>query len=518
MELLSLDELDIPLAWARTLRWARGRTDVSDRMPFEVVDRLRPAGPALDAEHHVQPVIRVMASKGDGTARPFVRLSPIDLCLYQALVDSMAPAIEGTLLSADKICGYRQTLSHDPDPFKDSPTWATFIESVRAVLDSESFDYALRADIASFFVYVEPDELERQLLEVGTPPKPVRDLGNLLRGWAALGVRGLPQGVFPSSALGNLYLSGLDGLLDSEGHVFRRYVDDLWVFVNSFSEGREVLDLLEKYLLRYRLTLGGGKTRVIRRATALSDTETARATIERRKESVREDLAAMAEDPYIDSDFLPDPDDVDLVAVTAEYEELAPEVLSGTYPDGARSRMLEIYRELEALGDPLAVSDTAEMLLRFPDLTAPAMRYVAATAQADLPGALRAFFAVLDEQRFHREQELLGIFRAALRLPNQSSTELAGIFERHALSSVSELAQARALLAWGAQSDSADFAAADSFWSSTQARWRAYVLVAIQSKDRALRNERYQRWSGEARFLRALAESIQAQPFQWRRL
>jgi len=459
-----------------------------------------------------------MASKGDGTARPFVRINPADLCLYQALVDLMAPAIEGALRPAEEVCGYRLTLTDNPSPFHESPTWADFIKSVRDVLEGGEYDYAASLDVASFFVYVQVDELERQLFEAGAPPRAVRDLGSLLRAWEALGVQGLPQGVFPSSALGSFYLSGLDERLAADGRVFRRYVDDIWVFATSFSDGRRALDLVEKYLFRYRLSLGGRKTNVLRRATALSETETSKEVIERRKQSVREDLEAMAEDAYIDAEFLPDPEDVDVVAVSAEYAELAPQVLAGNYPDAARSHLLEIYRELQALGEPLAVADVPDILLRFPDLSSAAMRYVAATAQADTEGAVAAFLTVLRDDRFHREQELLGIFRAALRLPIGCSTELAAVCKRHAGGSVSELVEARALLAWGAHNEADDFGAADEFWSRTTARWRPYALMAIQGKEPGERDERYDRWSGEARFLRSLADAVKEQPFQWKTL
>src|SRR5690242_16741031 len=189
MRLRSLDTLNLDLAWTRTLTWARGRTDVPDRLPFEVLDRLLDRGPRLRDEHHVAAITQVMATKGSGSARPFVRLSPVDLCLYQALVDQMAPAIEDTLRSREEVLGYRQALDDVAYPFEGTPTWKNFVEGVRSVLESGEAAYALNADIASFFVYIEIDELERQLLEVGAPSSCVRDLADLLRAWSALGVR-----------------------------------------------------------------------------------------------------------------------------------------------------------------------------------------------------------------------------------------------------------------------------------------------------------------------------------------
>lgn len=81
-----------------------------DRLPFEVQDRLENDAPSIEADHHVSAVTIVMASKKSGTFRPFARFNPIDLMLYQALVDRLAPTIESTLHRRDQVMAYRQTL------------------------------------------------------------------------------------------------------------------------------------------------------------------------------------------------------------------------------------------------------------------------------------------------------------------------------------------------------------------------------------------------------------------------
>lgn len=100
MRIRSHGTLDFPLAWRRVRGWARGGgADIPDRLPFEILDRLYPevGPPAPVAHHHVAPVTLVTSSKKSGLARPFARLSPTDLTLYQALVDRLAPSIEAVL-------------------------------------------------------------------------------------------------------------------------------------------------------------------------------------------------------------------------------------------------------------------------------------------------------------------------------------------------------------------------------------------------------------------------------------
>src|SRR2546422_1235085 len=137
MRLRSRDELDTSKSWRRVLHWARRRMDVPDRLPFEVAERLYAGGPTLDEEHHVQPLTLVMATKGSGTVRPFVRLPVIDMFLYQALVDALAPAIEGALGPRDRIYAYRQTVDDtQDDQFSGGPRWTDFNSAARARLEA----------------------------------------------------------------------------------------------------------------------------------------------------------------------------------------------------------------------------------------------------------------------------------------------------------------------------------------------------------------------------------------------
>lgn len=518
MRLRSLEQLDLPLAWARVLGWARRRIEVPDRLPFEIVNRVSGV-PQIGVDHHPAPIIPVMSTKGSGTARPFVRVSPADLTLYQALTDALAPTIESGLGDRGKVFAYRQTLDGSADPFQDSPSWSDFILSVRSVLEGGWYPFALTADVASYFVYIELDELERLLLGHGAQPDVVHDLLSLLRAWRGMGVQGLPQALPPSSPLGNFYLTGLDKLLVGESYEHRRYMDDLWVFAPNYSDGRRLQDLIERHLYEMRLSLGGEKSRILRTATALSETQMAKERIEQRADAIAAEMLEGIEGGYDEvAFFFPNPDEIDEAAVIGEYEEVLEGIRLDEYPPGLRSRLIEIYRQFEALDYADAVSEIPEVLQRFPDLTGPAFRYAANTSPENLEQALATFLSVLDEGRFHRDHELLLIFRAVLWLPNGSSEDLAEVLARYAAEGQSWLLRARALLGWGAQSSPTDFDAADRFWATAGTGWQTYALVAIQNKAADERDRRYANWSGEGRFLRELADSIREGPFGWRQL
>src|SRR5439155_11160335 len=218
-----LDRLDFDLAWRRVLLRMRRFIDVPDRLPYEVVERVTDGSPRLDSVHYLRPIYLVMATKGSGTVRPFVRLSPIDMVLYQALVDALGPEMEDALGRRDSVFAFRLHLDGADNPFQGTPSWTDFMGAVRDRLEEKQRAYVLSIDVANFFLHVDIEELERRLLEVGGPSDVVRDLGQVLRGWRQFGVRGLPQGVPPSSPLGNVYLSKLDRALDEWGAEYWRH-------------------------------------------------------------------------------------------------------------------------------------------------------------------------------------------------------------------------------------------------------------------------------------------------------
>jgi Reverse transcriptase (RNA-dependent DNA polymerase) len=210
------------------------------------------------------------------TVRPFVRVHPRDLLLYQALVDALTDVIEATLGSPEEVFAYRLSLADFDNPIEGSPTFGDYTRAVLEYAEQHPEEYVVQADVASFFVSVRSDELERRLLAAGSNPLVVRDLHALLTGWQAEGVQGLPQGLLPSSVLGNFYLTSVDRTLRARNAVFWRYMDDIAVAARGFHADRQVLDQLEAELYEDGLSLGAAKTKVIRATSASGEFQTMR--------------------------------------------------------------------------------------------------------------------------------------------------------------------------------------------------------------------------------------------------
>lgn len=493
--------------------------EVPDRLPFEVAHRLFPAGVELGSEQHVQQPLIVMSTKGAGTMRPFVRLQVVDHLLYQALVDQLGETIEGALGPPDRIFAYRQNLDLlQENQFEGSPKWTDFNAAARARLEADPDAFCLKGDVSGYFMQINVDELERSLFERGGRPEVVRDAAELLRNWRMLELRGLPQGVPASAPLGNVFLAPIDEFLAAQDVEYIRYVDDTWIFTQHFDEARRAQDVLERRLYELGLSLSGEKSNISRRRTALERTRLAEEVVAAHQELFREGWAAMVEMDYSDEDELPPEQEINAAAVLDLYQDITAQLRQGVFPDGFRPLLRDIYRELASGRRPDVVGDVSDILVRFPDLTRDATLYVAYASEHDEQAALAAFTDVLAPERFHREQELLEIFRAALLTTPGSFRALCPRVAEFALGDPHPLVRARALLVWGAHSDPDTFDVADAFWRSAARMWRIYPFAAIQDKTRDERDSRYRDWSAEGRVLEQLGNSLMHQRFSWRKI
>jgi hypothetical protein len=141
--------------------------DVPDRLPYEVFDRLYgDTGPELRRYYEPQRAQLVISSKKSGTVRPFVRLRPTDLILYQSLVDRLAPAIEGALPPQRLVGAYRQVLTAGDDAFQGKPTNDEFRVSIRDAVAKSGASFVLESDVSGFFLGIRLGRLRDALLSV----------------------------------------------------------------------------------------------------------------------------------------------------------------------------------------------------------------------------------------------------------------------------------------------------------------------------------------------------------------
>jgi RNA-directed DNA polymerase len=133
----------------------------------------------------------------------------------------------------------------------------------------EGYDWAADLDLENFFDRVNHDILMSRVARKVRDKRILRLIRRYLQAGIMIGglttqrTEGTPQGSPLSPLLSNILLDELDKELESRGHRFCRYADDVNVYVKSEAAGKRVLDSLEKFLTkRLRLKVNREKSAV----------------------------------------------------------------------------------------------------------------------------------------------------------------------------------------------------------------------------------------------------------------
>ena len=133
-------------------------------------------------------------------------------------------------------------------------------ESYDEFKNHEGQPWLVRTDIRSFYYSVDHEKLAVLLEKRGwLPNADDRDLlCKCLSKWTPEQGKGIPVGYECSDYIGNLYLNDLDNAL--EDFRVHRFVDDTYIFVDSFEEVKDVLYRMDKELSRLGLQRNTSKT------------------------------------------------------------------------------------------------------------------------------------------------------------------------------------------------------------------------------------------------------------------
>ena len=194
----------------------------------------------LEGSYQPTPVLRVEIPKESGG----VRLLGIPCVMDRVLMQSIAQVL-GRLFNhtfSDCSYGYR-------------PGRSVQQAAIRAQsFYRQGYTYQVDIDLEKFFDTVNHDVLMERVGRKGKDKGLLKLLGSFLRAGVVVNGRlqptrlGVPQGSPVSPILSNILLDDLDKELESRGHKFIRYADDLAVFVKSKRAGDRVLASVSRYL------------------------------------------------------------------------------------------------------------------------------------------------------------------------------------------------------------------------------------------------------------------------------
>jgi len=179
--------------------------------------------------------------------------------------------------------------------------WRQFRQAqLKRLEDDESITHVVVTDLTGFYENIDLTVLMSDLRSLGCDADVVQLLQTCLYRWALLPGRGIPQGYSASDILAKVYLNPVDRALKDEGFDYIRYVDDIRVFCNGFTDCKQSLLFLTQALRRRGLNLQTSKTEMMVRDDAKKWIEGIGPVIEAVQERYRKEIAEIVGnlDPY----------------------------------------------------------------------------------------------------------------------------------------------------------------------------------------------------------------------------
>jgi hypothetical protein len=266
---------------------------------------------------------------GPNFSRPGSILLPRDRLLYQALID------QATAIAAAKTDGTR-SFSHQLAPpgstgmFLPTRTcWSALQKSLTENAKSKDTPYILKVDVANFFGSLTQHTLINLLNDSGYSKSLSSRLESILTSYTGeRSSRGILQGMFPSDLLGNYYLTPIDRFLDDYGVRSARYVDDIYVFVQSVDAADQLLRNLIPVLRSYDLVLNEAKSVIMPTSALITEEPDLEALF---THAIKE-ISDQVEDEEFDADYgfqsewdeeEDDREDLELKATTLLFDSLS---------------------------------------------------------------------------------------------------------------------------------------------------------------------------------------------------
>ena len=237
---------------------------------------------------------------GPAYSRPGSILLPKDRLLYQALSDKAATVIRDSL---DGTRSFSHQLAEPDSAAMFLPTrkcWTDLQAKLAENRKLAGVQYVLKIDIANYFSSINLHTLINVLNDSGFDKAYSTRLEVILTSFTGeRSSRGILQGVYPSDLLGNFYMAPIDRILKDSNVPSARYVDDLYLFLESVDHADRVLRDLIPGLRSYDLSLNENKCKIMPK-NMLHAMEP---DLESLFQAAVDEIAAQVEDEEFDADY-----------------------------------------------------------------------------------------------------------------------------------------------------------------------------------------------------------------------
>ncbi len=209
---------------------------------------------------------------GPNFTRPGSILLPRDRLFYQALANQAAPIIEAKS-NTKRSFSHRLAPGDKANMFLPTRTcWDALQKSLAKHAKSKTANYILKIDVANFFGSLNQHILINVLNDAGYPASLASRLEAILTSYTGeRSSRGILQGMYPSDLFGNYYMDPIDRFLNDYGVPSARYVDDIYIFVDSVDAADQLLRQLIPTLRSYDLVLNEAKSVIMPKTALISE-------------------------------------------------------------------------------------------------------------------------------------------------------------------------------------------------------------------------------------------------------
>jgi hypothetical protein len=207
---------------------------------------------------------RFLIPKDDLSFRNATQLDIIDSIMLGAIIYQFGANIESKRLPTSKntIFSYRFAPEQDGTLYGNKKAWENFWISCK--ISAAQSSHIVVCDISDFYNQIYLHTVENQLAECGLPNPIIRSIKELLVSITQRSSKGIPIGPHSFHLIAEMSLIPFDDNLTLRGLKFKRYVDDIVVFCDSYKEAKIALNTVALILDKeQRLTLQRQKTKIL---------------------------------------------------------------------------------------------------------------------------------------------------------------------------------------------------------------------------------------------------------------